>query len=97
MSQGDEETLDRAAFAERVGITVSTLSRWVAEGVVTPTRVRRSSYWAQAFSPTDVPKARAVRKTQIRFKGQLTLRQAVEIVEGNVGGPPLPKAPQDSL
>lgn len=91
------ELLGRREFAGRVGITESTVSRWVQEGVVRPDRVKKGRYWVLMFSERDVHNARAVRATQRRFKGQLTLVQALAIVRGEKDPPDMPKAPQAAL
>lgn len=85
----DEEFVDRQTFLDEVGIHGATLGRWIREGVVAEHRMLRNSRWIQVFKRSDVHFAKAVRSVQKQRHGELSLRQVVAIVRGEMDMPPL--------
>ena len=79
-----ETLIDRAAFLSAVGISESTLSRWIREGVVVPTRSVRRGRSVQLFAASEVTFARAVRALLSQHHGQLRLQDVVAVVRGEV-------------
>lgn len=65
-------------FCERVGISQSTLSRWVAEKVVVPDRV--GSHFRQVFTEEDVQFGRELIELLNKRKGEYSLQQMVKVV-----------------
>ncbi len=87
--------MTRATFEERVGIDGRTVTRWIAEGHLTPGRARRGGNWVQTFTETDVRFARALRLLLKSRRGELTLRHAVAIVRNEVEPPDPGHDPND--
>jgi hypothetical protein len=83
------EFVDREEFLREVEIHQSTLGRWIREGVVKPHPAQRNHRWIQLFAKKDVAFAKGVRSMQKQRHGELSLREAVAIVRGDMDQPPL--------
>jgi hypothetical protein len=86
--------VDRERFCEIVGINSSTLSRWIREGVVTPSQQSVSE--KQYFTERSVLFARAVRLKQKQLHGQHSLDEVVKIVRGELEAAPYTNSPAGS-
>jgi DNA-binding transcriptional MerR regulator len=75
-----EDRVDREGYCEQVGIHLSTISRWVAEGVLIPERV--GLHGKQLFTEEDVKFGRALIYKLKERRGEYSLAQIVEIVRG---------------
>ena len=75
------EEIDRTAYCERVEISSSTLSRWIAEGVVRPERVGPDGH--QVFTEIDVKFGRGLIIMLSKYPGRYRLKDMVEVVHGN--------------
>jgi DNA-binding transcriptional MerR regulator len=87
----------RKEFLERVGISASTLSRWVAEGVVAPRHQSRDGHRIQVFSRQDMLRARAIITIIRQYRGRLRLVDVVLVVDGAAELPEDWHHPGDSL
>jgi hypothetical protein len=72
--------LTRRRLAELVGVSPMTVRRWELAGIVTPRReeILGSPTWI--FDPTDVEFSRKLISLLRRRSGELTLKEAAEIV-----------------
>ncbi len=74
------EVLTRRVFAERVGVHLTTVRRWEAHGIVEPALVPILGIPTLIFTEDDVMFAKALLRTLTERPGELSLRQAAEIV-----------------
>lgn len=75
-----EELVDRSTYLERVGIHNSTLSEWIAEGVVTP---RFGPGSRHLFTAADVMLGRRISALSKKYPGRYSREQLVEIANGD--------------
>ena len=85
--------MDRASFLEEVDIDSRTLTRWVAEGAVTPRYRRRRGRLIQIFSRDQVRFGGGLKAILKQHHGQLRLHEAVAIVRGEAARPVRPRDP----
>lgn len=80
--------LDRPAYLEVVGIASRTLTRWVVEGHLVPTRGRSGrGRHIYLFSKEQVRFGRALEAFLRTRKGEMQLADAVAVVRGEVDPP----------
>lgn len=75
--------LTRRVFAERVGIHMTTVRRWEALGVVTPTRQAVLGIPTLIFTEADVEFGMALAQLLKKRPGELSLEQAARLVGKN--------------
>jgi hypothetical protein len=74
------EEIGRERYCELVRIHRSTLSRWIAEGVLTPETA--GAHERQVFSENDVRFGRALAIMLRKYRGTHALWEMVEVVRG---------------
>jgi hypothetical protein len=80
VKQAFAEVLTRRLFAERVGIHRTTVRRWEALGIITPTPESVLGIPTLVFTEADVEFGKALAQVLASRPGELTLHQAAELV-----------------
>jgi hypothetical protein len=76
-----DDEIDRKAYCRRVGISESTLYRWVGERVVVPAHYVGPRH-RQVFTEEDVRFGSALKCALDKHRGEYSLKQMVEVVRG---------------
>lgn len=74
------DVLTRRAFAERVGIHLTTVRRWEAFGIIKPRRESVLGIPTLIFTEADAEFGKALAEILAARPGELTLHQAAELV-----------------
>ncbi len=74
--------LTRKTFAERVGVHMTTVRRWEALGIVTPTRETVLGIPTMVYTEADVVFGKALTQVLAEQPGLLSLTEAAEVVRG---------------
>ena len=74
------DALTRRVFVERVGIHPTTLRRWESQGIVEPKLAKVLGIPTMIYTEADVVFAKALVGVLAGRPGQLSVRQAAEIV-----------------
>jgi len=85
------DPIDRHHYCKAVGISSSTLSRWIGEGYVNPSQASVSE--KQHFTEQEVRFGRALKLKFEELRGQYTLDELAKIVRGDLEAAPFTNSP----
>ena len=84
VKQAFDEVLTRRRYAEQVGIHPTTLRRWEAAGVVSPTATAILGIPTRVYTETDVEIGRRVVQLLAEHAGVMSLEQAADAARAEV-------------